>query len=77
MYFFKKYSPDCSLLEYCPGGKLFVFLCFALRTVEAIATAAFETACFSILANTFPDKVATVMVRIVSQEISSHEKSCL
>ena len=49
-----------------------MFLCFALRTVEAIATAAFETACYAILANTFPNKVATVVVRIVSFEINYH-----
>ena len=40
-------------------------MCFLVRTVEATGAAALSTASFAILANTFPDNVATVFVSSV------------
>ena len=54
------------MLEYCPPGTVFTVMCIIVRTVEALGTAGYVTASFAILANTFPDKVATMMVSTVS-----------
>ncbi|XP_014668059.1 PREDICTED: MFS-type transporter SLC18B1-like [Priapulus caudatus] len=47
-------------LNLAPNGSVFVSLCFAVRIAESIAATAFVTASFSIIANEFPGRVATV-----------------
>ncbi|XP_078683213.1 MFS-type transporter SLC18B1-like [Branchiostoma floridae x Branchiostoma belcheri] len=48
------------LLEYMDGAPFIVF-CFAIRSVEALGVAAFQTAGTAILTHAFPNNVATVM----------------
>ncbi|RUS77196.1 hypothetical protein EGW08_015023, partial [Elysia chlorotica] len=48
------------LLNKCPSGELFVIMCFACRTVEALGIAGLLTASFAIISNEFPNHVATV-----------------
>jgi len=38
-------------------------MCFSVRFIEALGAAAFLTSSFAIIANTFPDRVATMFVR--------------
>ncbi|XP_078314592.1 MFS-type transporter SLC18B1-like isoform X1 [Crassostrea virginica] len=58
-------SGICSILfgvlYYCPGGFQFVLLCFLCRTLEALASAAFVTSSYAILADAFPKYIATVV----------------
>ncbi|XP_067398348.1 MFS-type transporter SLC18B1-like isoform X3 [Emydura macquarii macquarii] len=49
------------ILDKAPDGPVFVGLCFLVRAMDAIGFAAAMTASFSILANTFPNNIATVM----------------
>ncbi|XP_064480104.1 MFS-type transporter SLC18B1-like [Ornithodoros turicata] len=44
----------------CPAGKPFLYLAIAIRVVEGLGTAAFQTAVFTIVAAEFPTSVATV-----------------
>jgi MFS family permease len=47
-------------LDGCPDGTIYIVMCFLVRSVEAIGAAALATASFAIMANTFPDHVATM-----------------
>ncbi|XP_075453460.1 MFS-type transporter SLC18B1 isoform X3 [Ascaphus truei] len=49
------------LLDKAPDGTIFIFLCFIVRSVDAIGFGASMTASFSILAKTFPNNIATAM----------------
>lgn len=49
------------VLYYCPGGYRFILLCFLCRTLEALASAAFVTSSYAILADAFPKYIATVV----------------
>ncbi|KAK7502865.1 hypothetical protein BaRGS_00005814, partial [Batillaria attramentaria] len=48
------------VLDRCPPDTIFIVMCFLVRTVEALGASAFITASFAIIANEFPDHVATV-----------------
>nr|XP_011426497.2 MFS-type transporter SLC18B1 isoform X2 [Crassostrea gigas] len=50
------------VLYYCPGGYRFILLCFLCRTLEALASAAFVTSSYAILADAFPKYIATVVL---------------
>ena len=52
------------LLDKCPDGMIFIVMCFACRTIEALGASAYVTSLFAILAHEFPDNVITVMVGI-------------
>ena len=47
-----------------PPGATYIGLCFSVRFLEGIAAAAFITASFAIMANTFPDNVSAMFVSI-------------
>lgn len=47
-------------LEYCPAGRTFVIMCFAIRLVDAVGVSAFMTASFTIIASEFPSAISTV-----------------
>ncbi|XP_019393613.1 PREDICTED: MFS-type transporter SLC18B1 isoform X1 [Crocodylus porosus] len=49
------------MLDKVPDGPVFIGLCFLVRAVDAIGFAAAMTASFSILANAFPNNIATVL----------------
>jgi len=44
-------------------------MCFLVRFVEALGAAALLTSSFAIIANTFPDRVATMFVRHFSRRL--------
>jgi len=46
-------------------------MCFLVRFVEALGAAAFLTTSFAIIANTFPDRVATMFVRTASHTVTT------
>ncbi|XP_055955226.1 MFS-type transporter SLC18B1 isoform X1 [Patella vulgata] len=48
------------ILDKCPPNGIFIAMCFASRTVEALGCSAFITASFAIIAHEFPNNVATV-----------------
>ncbi|GFR65866.1 MFS-type transporter-like protein [Elysia marginata] len=48
------------LLNKCPSGEIFVVMCFAVRSVEALGLTGLLTASFAIISNEFPNHVATV-----------------
>lgn len=48
------------VLDRCPPDTIFIVMCFLVRTVEALGASAFITASFAIIANEFPEHVATV-----------------
>lgn len=48
------------LLDKSPDGTTYIVMCFLCRTVEALGCSMFVTASFAIIANVFPDNVATV-----------------
>jgi len=52
-------------LDESPDGVVYAAMCFLVRFVEALGAAAFLTTSFAIIANTFPDRVATMFVRTV------------
>lgn len=52
------------LLDKSPDGTTYIVMCFLCRTVEALGCSMFVTASFAIIANVFPDNVATVFVSI-------------
>ena len=54
---------DVRFLDGCPDGVIYAVMCFLVRFVEALGVAALLTASFAIIANTFPDRVATMFVR--------------
>ncbi|CAH1803160.1 unnamed protein product [Owenia fusiformis] len=47
-------------LDESPGGLVYVVLCVAVRTLEALGTSACTTAVFAIMSFTFPDRVSTM-----------------
>ncbi len=49
-------------LDACPGGNVYAAMCIAVRSFEALGTAAFLTATYSVIANTFPKHVGTAFV---------------
>lgn len=49
-------------LDGSPDGNIYIVMCFFVRFVEALGASALATSSFAILANTFPDNVATVFV---------------
>ncbi|XP_061479848.1 MFS-type transporter SLC18B1 isoform X3 [Rhineura floridana] len=49
------------MLDRAPEGPIFIGLCFLVRAVDAVGFAAAMTASFSILANAFPNNIATVL----------------
>ncbi len=49
-------------LDASPAGIVYAALCLTVRSFEALGTAAFLTATYSILANTFPKHVGTAFV---------------
>ncbi|XP_063775790.1 MFS-type transporter SLC18B1 isoform X2 [Pseudophryne corroboree] len=49
------------LLDKAPDGPIFIVMCFLVRSVDAIGFGASITASFSILANAFPNNIATAM----------------
>jgi len=53
----------CRFLDESPDGVVYAVMCFAVRFVEALGAAALLTSSFAIIANTFPDRVATMFVR--------------
>ncbi|XP_032959364.1 MFS-type transporter SLC18B1 isoform X5 [Rhinolophus ferrumequinum] len=59
------------LLDQVPEGPIFIAMCFLVRITDAISFAAGITASFSILAKTFPNNVATVLVALISFVINS------
>lgn len=48
------------LLDKSPDGTTYIVMCFLCRTIEALGCSMFVTASFAIIANVFPDNVATV-----------------
>ena len=64
-----------SFLDGCPDGAVYIVMCFLVRTVEAVGAAALSTASFAILANTFPDNVATVFVSLVEYIDLNHTQT--
>lgn len=50
------------LLDLVDGRYLFISLALLIRIVEALGNAAFLTASFAIIANEFPNNVATTFV---------------
>lgn len=56
-------------LDQCPGGTIYIVMCFSVRSVEAIGAAAFTTASFTIMAYTFPANVATMYVSALHHSI--------
>ena len=49
-------------LDGCPSGITYIAMCILVRSVEASGSAAFMTSSFAILANEFPENVASVFV---------------
>ncbi|MBN3310869.1 S18B1 protein, partial [Amia calva] len=49
------------LLDKVPGTTNFIVLCFIIRSIDAIGFAAAMTSSFAIIANIFPNNIATVM----------------
>ncbi|XP_059176646.1 uncharacterized protein LOC131956243 [Physella acuta] len=47
------------LLDMCPKGDVFIALCFACRSIEALAISALLASGFAIISNEFPQNVAT------------------
>ena len=58
-------ADDGRFLDESPDGVVYAVMCFLVRIVEALGAAAFLTTSFAIIANTFPDRVATMFVRIL------------
>jgi len=58
-------------LDDSPDGLVYAVMCFLVRFVEALGAAAFLTASFAIIANTFPDRVATMFVRTASRIVTT------
>jgi len=54
---------DRRFLDESPDGVMYGVMCFLVRFVEALGAAALLTSSFAIIANTFPDRVATMFVR--------------
>ena len=52
-------------LDASHDGAIYIGMCFTVRFFEGIAAAAFTTASFAIMANTFPNHVATVFVSLL------------
>lgn len=57
------------LLDKSPDGTTYIVMCFLCRTVEALGCSMFVTASFAIIANVFPDNVATVFVSMYSPSL--------
>ena len=53
-----------SVLSRLPDGTEFVVYCFVIRSVEALGAAACLTALYTIVAKTFPDRVAQTIVSV-------------
>ncbi|KAK2166303.1 hypothetical protein LSH36_40g15050, partial [Paralvinella palmiformis] len=49
------------LLEWSPNGIEYVIMCFLVRSVEALGSAASVTATYTLGAITFPQHISTVM----------------
>ncbi len=49
-------------LEWCPDGRVYVAMCFIVRSHEALACAAMMTANLAIAAHTFGDRLSTIIV---------------
>ncbi|XP_056001783.1 MFS-type transporter SLC18B1-like [Ostrea edulis] len=49
------------VLDKSPDGMTYIVMCFLCRTIEAFGCAMLLTASFAIVANVFPDNVATVL----------------
>ncbi|KAI0208721.1 MFS-type transporter SLC18B1 [Lamellibrachia satsuma] len=47
-------------LDGCPPGATYIVMCVLVRSIEASGSAAFMTSSFAILANEFPDNVASI-----------------
>ena len=62
---------DERCLEGSPDGVIYAVMCFLVRLVEALGAGALLTSSFAIIANTFPDRVATMFVRASPIEILS------
>ena len=59
------------LLNKSPPGSMFVGLCFAVRSVEAVGTSAYLTASYAIVAKTFYDRAASMLVGQLDTLINS------
>jgi len=46
------------------GNTMFIALCFLIRIVLALGCSANQTACYSLVAQLFPDNVGTVFVSV-------------
>jgi len=57
---------DDRFLDGSPDGTIYAVMCFLVRFAEAVGAAALLTSSFAIIANTFPDNVATMFVRIAA-----------
>jgi len=64
-------SADERFLDGSPDGVVYAVMCFLVRVVEALGAAALLTSSFAIIANTFPDRVATMFVRTNSCNLFS------
>ena len=49
------------MLEWCPHGVVYIVMCFVVRSIEALGSAASMTATSTIGAVTFPQHISTVM----------------
>ena len=54
---------DARFLDGSPDGVVYAVMCFLVRFVEALGAAGFVTSSFAVIANMFPDRVATMLVR--------------
>jgi len=61
-------------LDESPDGVVYAVMCFFVRVFEALGAAAFMTTSFAIIANTLPDRVATMFVRIASLPVTYTSK---
>ncbi len=52
----------CRFLDASPGGNVYASMCIVVRSFEALGTAAFLTANYSVMANSFPKHVGTAFV---------------
>jgi MFS family permease len=50
------------MLDKSPDGVTYITMCFLCRIVEALGCSMLMTASFAIVANVFPDNIATMLV---------------
>ena len=65
-----------SVLIKLPDGKPFIVWCFVVRIVEATGCAAGLTAMYTLIAVTFPDRVAQMIVSTICEPYTSKPTSC-